>query len=123
MKRQKMLNNTVSGDANNDKPIRIFKVLLAGKTRSGKTAAFRRYCFDSFIDQHLSTTTFGIDFVAKNVIVQGQKYKAIIWDTGIRKVYLYFTTFRAKYVRRSSESRETLLFERPSFCWSVHQMR
>lgn len=84
-----MLNNTVSGDANNDKPIRIFKVLLAGKTRSGKTAAFRRYCFDSFIDQHLSTTTFGIDFVAKNVIVQGQKYKAIIWDTAGQERYRY----------------------------------
>ena len=91
-----MLNNTVSGDANNDKPIRIFKVLLAGKTRSGKTAAFRRYCFDSFIDQHLSTTTFGIDFVAKEVFLadlkvcvkKDKKHKSLehgIYDVVVKK--------------------------------------
>ncbi len=84
-----MLNNTVSEDANNDKPVRSFKILLTGYTRSGKTAALRRYCFDSFKDQHLST--IGIDFAAKNVMVQGQKYKAIIWDTSGQERYRNIT--------------------------------
>ena len=59
-----------------------------------------------FVDQHLSTTTFGIDFVAKNVIVQGQKYKAIIWDTSQINVFIFFHTF--EYVRKVLKEVEKL---------------
>lgn len=91
-----MQSNAVSGDANNGQSVRSFKMLLAGTTRSGKTAALRRYCHGSFNDQYIST--IGIDFTTKNVVVRGKKYKAVIWDTAGQE---RFRTITSSYFRGS----------------------
>ena len=60
-------------------PIKVMKLLMVGGSSSGKTAAFRRYCLDTFERPYVQT--IGIDFRSKTVEVNGEKYKTQIWDT------------------------------------------
>ena len=72
-----------------EKPIYIFKIVLLGQERVGKTCIAKRLCFDTF---DISTTqTLGIDFYSYNlpVTVAGEQtfIRISIWDFGGREQF------------------------------------
>ena len=75
-------------------PIKVMKLLMVGGSCSGKTAAFRRYCLDTFERPYVQT--IGIDFRSKTVEVNGEKYKTQIWDTAGQE---RFRTITRSYYR------------------------
>jgi len=71
--------STTNDQPQRQPPVNVMKLVMVGGTRSGKTAAFQQYCFDSFKRPYAQT--IGIDFHSKMVEINGEKYKTQIWDT------------------------------------------
>ena len=72
-----------------DKPIYIFKIVILGQERVGKTCIARRLCFDSF--DIMTGETLGIEFYAYDlpIIVDGNEtfVRISIWDFGGREQF------------------------------------
>ena len=72
-----------------DKPIYIFKIVILGQERVGKTCIARRLCFDSFDIK--TSETLGIEFYAYDlpIIVGGDEtfVRISIWDFGGREQF------------------------------------
>ena len=58
----------------------LFKVVIIGHGRVGKTSLARRFCEDTFTTSY--QTTLGLDLFSKKLNIDDQKIKLIIWDTG-----------------------------------------
>ena len=57
----------------------LFKVLIIGDQKGGKSCLLRRFVEDSFTDKYIST--IGVDFMFKVVTLSGKTIKLQIWDT------------------------------------------
>jgi Ras-related protein Rab-18 len=55
-----------------------FKILLVGDSGTGKSSLLLRFTSDTF--EPLSST-IGVDFVSKSLVVDGRRVKLTIWDT------------------------------------------
>lgn len=69
-----------------------FKIVVCGDWAVGKTSLVRRYATDSFTHDYL--TTIAVNFIAKDVVIDGIHVGMTIWDTGgqerfshLRKMY------------------------------------
>jgi len=58
----------------------LFKVVVIGQGRVGKTSLARRYCEGKFTTSY--NTTLGLDLFSKKLSIGDQKIKLLIWDTG-----------------------------------------
>ncbi|MFX1375512.1 MAG: Rab family GTPase [Promethearchaeota archaeon] len=74
---------------NKNKPIYIFKIVLLGQERVGKTCIAKRLCFDTF--EHDTKETLGIDFYTYDlpIAVGGDDtfVRISIWDFGGREQF------------------------------------
>ena len=57
----------------------LFKLLIIGDQRTGKSCLLRRFVQDGFSEDYVST--IGIDFMFKVVTLAGNTVKLQIWDT------------------------------------------
>jgi Ras-related protein Rab-18 len=55
-----------------------FKILLVGDSGTGKSSLLLRFTSDTF---EPLTSTIGVDFVSKSMLVDGRRVKLTIWDT------------------------------------------
>ena len=70
-------NNNSTKEESRD--IYIYKVILLGDTKVGKTSFLLRFCDDSFVPNAI--TTIGIDNKTKFLLHNNKKVKLEIWDT------------------------------------------
>mgnify|MGYP001304311310 CR=1 FL=1 len=63
----------------------LFKLLLVGATKTGKSCILQRYLDNNFSDNY--TSTLGIDFKNKSLEAYGKKVKLQIWDTAGEEKY------------------------------------
>ncbi|MFX1562656.1 MAG: Rab family GTPase [Promethearchaeota archaeon] len=57
-----------------------FKIVVCGDWAVGKTSLVRRYATNSFTNDYL--TTIAVNFVSKEVVIDGVQVCMTIWDTG-----------------------------------------
>ncbi len=57
----------------------LIKIVLIGDTSVGKSNLLSRYVRNNFDEE--SKGTIGVDFAAKQIIINGKKIKVQIWDT------------------------------------------
>lgn len=57
----------------------VYKILVLGDSKVGKSCLILRYTEDQFSEDFL--TTIGVDFKVKNINIENQDYKLQIWDT------------------------------------------
>lgn len=57
----------------------VYKLLVLGDSKVGKSCLILRYTEDQFPEDFL--TTIGVDFKVKNINIENQDYKLQIWDT------------------------------------------
>ena len=57
----------------------LFKILIVGDAKTGKSCLLQRFVNDSFSENYIST--IGIDFMVKTVTLAGNTLKLQIWDT------------------------------------------
>ncbi|CAF0799771.1 unnamed protein product [Brachionus calyciflorus] len=75
----------------------LFKVVLIGEAGVGKTCLVRRFCQGVFpIGQ---AATIGVDFLIKNLEINGDKIKLQIWDTAGQE---RFRTITQSYYRSAN---------------------
>jgi small GTP-binding protein len=55
------------------------RIIVIGDTAVGKTQMMLRYCDNQF--SSTGTSTIGVDFKTKTVMIDGVPYKIQIWDT------------------------------------------
>jgi len=60
--------------------VRQFKVCLTGDVAVGKTSLLHRFVKDSFGSDYI--TTVGIEFLSKDIEVDNELCKLVIWDIG-----------------------------------------
>ncbi|MHA1170954.1 MAG: Rab family GTPase, partial [Candidatus Heimdallarchaeota archaeon] len=58
----------------------LFKVIVVGAGKVGKTSLTIRFAEDRFRESYLPT--LGVDFMTKNLTVNEAKVKLQLWDTG-----------------------------------------
>ena len=63
----------------------LFKILLLGDERVGKTALRYRFCKDYFAPGYLATA--GFDYSTRTVLMEGERIKVQIWDVSGDKMY------------------------------------
>ncbi len=63
----------------------VFKVILVGDGRVGKTSLLLRFTENRFSAEYKKT--LGTDFAVKNVIVNGEEVKLQIWDLGGQELF------------------------------------
>ena len=68
----------------------IFKIVLIGDTRVGKSCILVRFSDDIFNDSYV--TTIGVDFRFKTMVVNNKVAKIQIWDTAGQERYRSITT-------------------------------
>lgn len=56
----------------------VFKIILLGESGVGKTSILNRYVKNTFNERYLST--IGLDFLVKNINIEGKIIKLQIWD-------------------------------------------
>lgn len=59
---------------------RRIKLILLGDVGVGKTSTIMRYCENTYI--HDNTSTIGIDFYVKSIMIKDIEYRLNIWDAG-----------------------------------------
>ena len=64
---------------NNYENERILNIMLLGDASVGKTSFIIKYTDNCFQEVYLST--IGIDFKEKEVMIEGEKYKLLLYDT------------------------------------------
>lgn len=62
----------------------LFNVVLLGDTNTGKTAILKQYTKNLF---ETTTSTIGVDFGTKNIIVNNKNVFLEIWDTAGQEIY------------------------------------
>jgi Ras-related protein Rab-1A len=60
-------------------PQQVFKLLLIGESRVGKSSIINRFSGDSFTDNTMSTV--GVDFKNREMIIDDKPVKLQIWDS------------------------------------------
>eukprot|EP00461_Guttulinopsis_vulgaris_P001893 UN01894 len=60
------------------KPNNIMKIICLGNVATGKTCIVRRYVTNEFSHQY--RTTIGVDFVLKEIDINGTPIKVQFWD-------------------------------------------
>ena len=73
------------------------KVVFLGDSFVGKTAIINQYIFSSCSEEH--KTTIAIDFFTKNLVIDGQPVRLIIWDTAGQEK---FNALIPSYIHNSS---------------------
>ena len=58
----------------------LFKVIIVGAGKVGKTSLTIRFAEDRFRESYLPT--LGVDFLTKNINAKGKNIKLQLWDTG-----------------------------------------
>ena len=58
----------------------IFKIVIIGDAGCGKTTLTKRFKTNLFLSD--SQMTIGVDFITKDIIVDGKNVKLMIWDFG-----------------------------------------
>ena len=58
----------------------LFKVIIVGAGKVGKTSLTIRFAEDRFRESYLPT--LGVDFLTKNISAKGKNIKLQLWDTG-----------------------------------------
>ncbi len=58
----------------------LFKVIIVGAGKVGKTSLTIRFAEDRFRESYLPT--LGVDFLTKNLAIDDKKIKLQLWDTG-----------------------------------------
>lgn len=86
-----MLGRSSKGEA---EPSHLFKLVLIGDSGVGKTSMLSRFVDNEYNDMYFST--IGVDFKARNLIVNDQKVKVQIWDTAGQE---RFRTITSSYYR------------------------
>lgn len=56
-----------------------YKIVVIGKSATGKSAIMIRFTDDRFIENYL--TTIGVDFKFRSLKLENQNFKLQIWDT------------------------------------------
>jgi Ras-related protein Rab-11A len=69
----------MEGAALSDKPDYVFKVVMVGTQKVGKTQLLNRYTKDQF-DQH-SKGTIGVELTSKSIIIKDKNVSIQLWDT------------------------------------------
>jgi Ras-related protein Rab-18 len=72
----------------------LFKVLLVGDSLVGKSCLLTRFTTDRFDDK--STSTIGVDFRVKYMLLNGKRVKLTVWDTAGQE---RFRTLSSSYYR------------------------
>ncbi|XP_044731070.1 ras-related protein Rab-28-like [Chrysoperla carnea] len=68
-------------DSEDETEEKQLKVVFVGESNVGKTAIIKRYCYDEFSRQYVSTS--GVDFFLKRILLPGSNYVSIkIFDVG-----------------------------------------
>ncbi len=63
----------------------LFKILLVGDARCGKTSLRYKFCRDYFTPEY--TATCGFDYSTRTVLIDGEKIKLQVWDVSGDEVY------------------------------------
>ncbi|WEU39879.1 MAG: GTP-binding protein [Candidatus Odinarchaeum yellowstonii] len=63
----------------------VFKIILVGNGRVGKTSLLLRFTENKFSAEYKKT--LGTDFAVKNVVVNGEEVKLQIWDLGGQELF------------------------------------
>ena len=58
----------------------LFKIIIVGAGKVGKTSLTIRFAEDRFRESYLPT--LGVDFLTKNLTADGKQIKLQLWDTG-----------------------------------------
>lgn len=72
----------------------LFKIIILGDSGVGKTAILNRFADDQFTE--IYSTTVGIDFKIRTILIEGKKIKLQMWDTAGQE---RFRTLVASYYR------------------------
>ncbi|MFW9947666.1 MAG: Rab family GTPase [Candidatus Odinarchaeota archaeon] len=75
----------------------IFKIVIFGDAGSGKTALTKRFMTNLFLPD--TQMTIGVDFIVKNINVEGKEVKLQIWDFGGEERFRFLLP---KYIRGAS---------------------
>lgn len=73
-----------------------FKIVVCGDWAVGKTSLVRRYATNQFTQDYL--TTIAVNFISKEVIIDGVHVNMTIWDTGGQE---RFSHLRRRYYKDS----------------------
>ena len=68
----------------------LFKIVLVGETKSGKSNILSRFTRDEFNLE--SKPTIGVEFATRIVEIDNKKIKAQIWDTAGQERYRAITS-------------------------------
>ena len=72
----------------------VFKILLLGDGRVGKTSLLRRFIDNTFIPDY--KTTIGVQFMTRTIDLEGKSIKLVIWDVAGQSK---FTSYRHLYYK------------------------
>ena len=72
----------------------LFKIVMIGDHGVGKTQLILRYAKNEFTAH--STTTIGVEFTTRNIIIDGKLIGAQLWDTAGEDKYKSLTTIYYK---------------------------
>jgi small GTP-binding protein len=75
-----MYKKIYDNSTNNNVYDKKYKIILVGSDNVGKTSILHRYFNNDFLIDYNST--IGVDFIAKVIDYNNNKYKLHIWDTG-----------------------------------------
>ena len=65
--------------------LEVIKLMTLGNSKVGKTSFIMKFTENNFQEKYLST--IGLDFKAKNVIINGKKYRLFFYDTAGQERY------------------------------------
>ena len=78
----------------NDSVSYVFKLLLVGKSGTGKSSLLMRFADEEFSESYIST--IGLDFKVRTINLNGKEVKLQIWDTAGQE---RFQTITSSYYR------------------------
>jgi len=71
--------------SNDSEKLEVIKLMTLGNSKVGKTSFIMKYTENKFQEKYLST--IGLDFKAKNVSINGKKYRLFFYDTAGQERY------------------------------------
>ena len=80
----------------------IFKIVVFGDSKVGKTSLIRRFADDIFDTD--TKSTIGIDFKIRTVQIENSVAKLYIWDTVGSERYLHYMCYSSVFWRKMLET-------------------
>ncbi len=68
----------------------IYKIIVVGDSGVGKSSILLRYTEDIYVEDY--TSTIGVDFILKNIVLDNKKIKIQLWDTAGQERFKSITT-------------------------------